>query len=265
MEVLDVFKTLQQIDKTSNIPLVLLLENENSSAIINSAMNLPIDGILLKPISVKNLVNICKNIIIRRQNFFKKLKKQIHPLFDSPFVGVMKIHDQKIEYINSYFAKLLNYTDEELTDTHISKVFSHNTIMDWFMTNPENIELPESSILELRAIDNEGNHLSIHSHVSIINIEEKASILLTAVKNGNSLNSMEFKLNTVVDILLTKREEEILFKICSGYTNYEIAEHLCISERTVQGHRSRLMNKTNCRNSIDLIKFAIRNGLIDLN
>jgi PAS domain S-box-containing protein len=61
---------------------------------------------------------------------------------------------------------------------------------------------------------------------------------------------------------ITQREAEVLKYICQGYTNPEIAEKLFISQRTVDGHRSNLMEKTHSRNTAELVIYAVKNDLI---
>lgn len=56
---------------------------------------------------------------------------------------------------------------------------------------------------------------------------------------------------------ITKREQEILKLIVEGYTSSEIAEHLYISARTVETHRSNLMNKLGIKNTAALVRFAL--------
>jgi len=63
---------------------------------------------------------------------------------------------------------------------------------------------------------------------------------------------------------LSKREKEILLKICEGFSNQEIAETLFISKRTVDKHRANLLGKTNSKNTASLILFAIKNKLIEI-
>ena len=63
---------------------------------------------------------------------------------------------------------------------------------------------------------------------------------------------------------ITKREFEVLELLSEGLSNKEIADRLFISERTVVGHKSNLMSKTNTKNTVSLLAYAIRNGLIDL-
>ncbi len=61
---------------------------------------------------------------------------------------------------------------------------------------------------------------------------------------------------------LTPREREILKLIAEGYKNKEIAEELCISVKTVEKHRSNLMEKLNLHNVQSLTSFAIEKGLV---
>ena len=63
---------------------------------------------------------------------------------------------------------------------------------------------------------------------------------------------------------LSKREKEILARICEGLSNQEIADTLFISKRTVDKHRANLLGKTNSKNTASLILFAIKNKLIEI-
>ncbi len=62
--------------------------------------------------------------------------------------------------------------------------------------------------------------------------------------------------------IISERELEVLRYICDGFTNKEIGEKLNISERTVDSHRRNLLQKTNCKNSAELVKYAFTNNLI---
>jgi two-component system response regulator NreC len=63
--------------------------------------------------------------------------------------------------------------------------------------------------------------------------------------------------------LLTTREREVLQMIAEGKTNKEIATTLTLSVYTVEAHRGRIMEKLNLHSSGELVRFAVRNGLID--
>jgi DNA-binding NarL/FixJ family response regulator len=63
---------------------------------------------------------------------------------------------------------------------------------------------------------------------------------------------------------LTDREIEILFHICKGFSNQEIADRLFLSKRTVDKHRENLLLKTGSKNTASLVIYAIKNGVIEL-
>lgn len=104
-------------------------------------------------------------------------------------------------------------------------------------------------------------------------IFEVREAILTVMKGG-SYFSQELLYHVIQKIKhreheakvanLSKREKEILLKICEGLSNQEIAETLFISKRTVDKHRANLLGKTNSKNTASLILFAIRNKLIEI-
>lgn len=61
--------------------------------------------------------------------------------------------------------------------------------------------------------------------------------------------------------VLTPREQEVLALIMKEHTSEEIAGKLFISKKTVDVHRQNILAKTNCRSTVGLVKFGIRNGL----
>ena len=63
--------------------------------------------------------------------------------------------------------------------------------------------------------------------------------------------------------LLTSREREVLQMLAEGKTNKEIAGVLNLSVYTVDAHRGRIMEKLNVHSINELVRFAVRNGLID--
>lgn len=63
--------------------------------------------------------------------------------------------------------------------------------------------------------------------------------------------------------LLTSREREVLQLIAEGKTNKDIAASLNLSVYTVEAHRGRIMEKLNLHSSGELVRFAVRKGLVD--
>jgi len=65
-----------------------------------------------------------------------------------------------------------------------------------------------------------------------------------------------------LNIDFSNRELEILGLIAEGLTNQEMSERLYLSKRTIEGHRQSLIEKTGCRNTATLIRYAVINGMI---
>jgi DNA-binding NarL/FixJ family response regulator len=63
---------------------------------------------------------------------------------------------------------------------------------------------------------------------------------------------------------LTERESEILYHICKGLSNQEIADTLFLSKRTVDKHRENILSKTNAKNTAGLVMYAIKHGIIQV-
>ena len=104
--------------------------------------------------------------------------------------------------------------------------------------------------------------------------EDTDENLLSAIRNvamGNAFLSPAIADVIVTDFrkhvsnpldLLTAREREVLYLIAEGQTNKEAAISLNLSVYTIEAHRSRIMEKLNLHSSVDLVRFAIRHGLI---
>lgn len=63
---------------------------------------------------------------------------------------------------------------------------------------------------------------------------------------------------------LTNRERDILKLVAEGHTTQEIADMLAISHKTVEGHKSKLMAKLGIHNRTELVKYALRKGIITI-
>ena len=63
---------------------------------------------------------------------------------------------------------------------------------------------------------------------------------------------------------LTPREQEIMRMLAEGLPKSEIADRLCISIKTVENHRSNIMKKLDLHSAMDLVRYAAKLGLIDI-
>jgi len=98
---------------------------------------------------------------------------------------------------------------------------------------------------------------------------------IKTIHTGNAYFSQELLRNIIVTMSnpkvtgrdsfqLTKREEEVLQMICKGHTTKEISELLFISQKTVEGHKTNLLSKTNSKNTLNLMLYALKNKLVEI-
>lgn len=80
------------------------------------------------------------------------------------------------------------------------------------------------------------------------------TVITTLRNKSNSARRSELN-------LLNEKELEVIRLICQGLKNQEIASYLCLSPRTIEGMRQQISKKTNTKNLVDLIYFAIKNRI----
>ena len=143
---------------------------------------------------------------------------------------------------------------------------------------------PELKIIALTMFgDEEYYYKMIQAGVSGYILKESGkdelSAALTSIAAGENYFSQKVLHNIIVslnntkaikqtqphqEIKFTKREIEILTLICQGFSNSEISDKLCLSLRTIEGHKSNLFTKTGVKNSISLVMYALKNKLVEI-
>ena len=107
--------------------------------------------------------------------------------------------------------------------------------------------------------------------------EEEFLLALKKIKDGENYYSIGiqqavfngFTSNVKIqsthnDIPLSKREIDVIKLFVDGFSYKEIAERLSISKRTVETHKKNILDKLELNSTVDLVKYAIRNGIISL-
>lgn len=97
----------------------------------------------------------------------------------------------------------------------------------------------------------------VYHHKVFMNEENQQ--LINEYYNSKSKNQ-----NPWSNISLSEREHEVLICICKELSTKEIAENLFITVKTVESHRSKIMEKIGCKNVIGMVVFAILNGIFVL-
>lgn len=154
-------------------------------------------------------------------------------------------------------------------------------VMDGIQATEKTTELyPSVNVIALSMFsDQEYYHKMVAAGVKGFLIKEagvdELEKAIKSVMQGSAYFSQELLRNIIVNISnvkvsghdpsqLTKREEEVLQMICKGFTTKEISDLLFISQKTVEGHKTNLLSKTNSKNAINLVLYALKNKLVDL-
>lgn len=144
-------------------------------------------------------------------------------------------------------------------------------------------EYPEIKIIALTSYDSKSfinNMIQVGASSYLIKNATPTEMIFTineVAKNGFYYN--DSVLQTINDCIvplpkntkssfdedfLTSREKEVLELICKQFNTQEIADKIFISPRTVEGHRTNLLLKTECKNIAGLVVYAIQNKIIDI-
>ncbi|PQJ79564.1 response regulator transcription factor [Polaribacter porphyrae] len=130
------------------------------------------------------------------------------------------------------------------------------------------VEMPKLSGLEIadevgkRIANTKIIFFSAYSHYAIKAI--KASVfdyLLKPVSIDELKESLQ-RFKTKYKINLNEREIEIIREMSNGLSSKSIGDKLFISKHTVDTYRRAILEKTECQNTAELIKYAVKNGLI---
>ncbi|MBI4909054.1 MAG: response regulator transcription factor [Acidobacteria bacterium] len=103
---------------------------------------------------------------------------------------------------------------------------------------------------------------SEHDLVAAVRSVARGEGYLSPAVSNAVLNDYRKHVTNPID-LLTSREREVLQLIAEGKTNKEIASALTLSVYTVEAHRGHVMEKLNLHSTGELVRFAVRSGIID--
>lgn len=130
------------------------------------------------------------------------------------------------------------------------------------------VEMPDLTGLEIaeeinkRVLKTKIVFVTSHDHYAIKAIKNDAFDYLLKPVSIDELKIAIERFKAKLHSNLSKREFEIIGFIGEGLNSRAIAEELHISRHTVDTYRRQILDKTNCRNAAELIKFAAKNNLI---
>jgi len=136
---------------------------------------------------------------------------------------------------------------------------------------------PDFSILILSMYDDERylfEALKAGASGYVLKAQADSDLLnaVRAVERGEPFLTPEAQRALIQDVLgegsvredeLTPREQEVVKLVAEAHTNREIAEILHLSEKTVESHRANVLRKLGMRDRVELVRYAIRRGLVE--
>lgn len=206
---------------------------------------LVLEGIsgLLSGISDFRVVLTCDN----RDILTEKLKSmQIHVL-------ILNMHDISVRNLNLIVQ--LNIRNPKLKILIVSIIDSEEIVLKTIKAGAKGFlgkDSDQNSLLEAIYTLRNG-----HDYFS------KSITHLLLNRYISNLKADELNQNTDMASLST-RQIEILKLWGESYTNQEIADRFFISVRTVESHKNHIMQKLNMKSTVDMVKFAIKNNIIEI-
>jgi len=259
----EIFNTLLQINSTAIIPFVFLM-NEATTEDVRAAMNLGADDYLEKPFEQKDLLKLIEIRLQKQEMIMGLADEKFNTLMEYSTDGIFIYQDEKLSYVNKKFCEFVSYSKRELIGMNLVNIIYKDDIhivIDKISRLLRGIHKHIQT--DFRALTGNQNIATFSLTGSCINVKGKKSIIGSLkVKDDKLVGGFVPK---QCDLNITQREAEVLKLICEGYSNSEIANDLNISDRTVEGHRANLLNKTECRNTASLAVFAIKYGFYPLN
>lgn len=258
----EIFSTLLQINSTAIIPFVFLL-NQATNEDVRAAMNLGADDYLELPFQNSDLLKLIEIRLEKQEKIMGLADEKFNTLMEYSSDGVFIYQDEKLSYVNKKFCDLMSYSKRELIGMNLVNIIYKDDIhlvIDKIGRLQKGIHKDIQT--DFRAISGDQQIKSFILSGSSINVNGKKSIVGTIkVKDENLTKGF---IPQECSIKITERESEVLELICNGYSNTEIAKELNISDRTVEGHRANLLNKTGCRNTASLAIFAVKYGFFQM-
>lgn len=183
---------------------------------------------------------------------FSEIQDFLHYNFDEP-IHVLIINTHKISEKDIFDVETLQKTHPKIKVLIISYSENEQTIFQIIRAGAKGFLAHDSARHDLiEAIYSLRNGFDYFSKC-ITNI--LLNRYITSIQK-NEINELE---------KLSIREIEILTLWGKSHTNQEIAEKLFISVRTVESHKTHIMQKLNLKTAVDLMKYAIKNNIIEIN
>lgn len=295
-----VYNVLKESSIIEHIPFIFLTGNSELED-IRYGMNLGADDYFVKPFNNDELVRSIETRITKYKKLKEVGRRELNILFKISPNGILIFNNHSIIDANPALLKFLELNREDIQNKQITDVIDKtsqkaflekiqrccNNVLDsfnehvTFVTKSGNTtsatllvsvyERYSGSIQMIGLVDlfnnlpkdNEGNQLVSE----VLKLLKKENITITHSLGEKLIELFKsHKVNPEAQnvFFFSKREMEVLCLSMEGLPMKTIADRLSISDRTVEKHRAKMMEKTGANNMIEVIVYALRNNLIEV-
>ncbi len=259
----EVFHMLKQISSTLVVPFIFISERSSREDIL-AGINLGADAYLPKPFDLETLLNVIKSRIVKYERLTELTNEKFHALINTSLNGAIVLNGLMIEYTNKRFVDMLGYSNEELVGNNLINFVHKNYITDVVDSITKcQIGVTKSFEIAFNAITKDNEFTEIIMSGAIVNFNGTKKIVSNCAPLSNQFINKSVKKQGLTE-KLTQREIEILTLICKGLTSSQIAEKLFLSERTIEGYRTKLFDKTGTNSAVSLALWAVKNKIVVL-
>ena len=260
------FKLIKKINFLDSIPFIFISSKLDYNS-MRAGMEMGADDFLLFHNNPEDLLKSIKTQLKKKKYCISESEsKLLHSIGVNGYGIFVLYQDTGIVYCNPMFLQTTSYSMKELYGISPLNICYKDDIHQLSKQLQACFKgLKSESRFSFRMISKKGSLILLESCLSSFYLRgEKILVFHTEKPSETKPNKKTFQGVVGNEEKLTRRESEVLELFCQGYSNLEIAEKLFISERTVEGHKSKLYGKTGAKNSAGLIAFAIKNELVNI-
>lgn len=295
-QVYHVLKESSLIDQT---PFIFITGNSKLQD-IRFGMDLGADDYFIKPFDNERLIQTIENRLAKYRKLKDSGKNEFKTIFNMTPNGLFLFNGHTVFEANQALIQMLGTSKEILTTSSLDVLLEpaswekikdkilrcSNGLLNTFCEPVTLVTAKKENInveLHVSVYEKSSGHSLMAGLVitenkksteneiylsDVLNVLKKEHIFLTESLSEKLINiSKRPHVNTEQQNssgFFSKRENQVLSLSMEGMPIKMIADKLSISDRTVENHRAKLMEKTNSRNIIEVIAFALRNNLIDI-
>ena len=294
-----VYNVLRESSLIDHIPFIYITGNSDLQD-IRFGLNLGVDDYFVKPFDNNNLISSIEKRISKYRKLQEFGKHEFDTLFKLSPSGIFLFDGNMILDANPALIKMLGLDDKELTSYSIGDILdpaSFQDVKDWIFKFNEGIIT--SFVVNVNLISKNSQKMRVKLSVSLYEKYSGHSLMMglisldsTTKTDENDAYIMEImrvlkrenivvteamgkkltdifkihsvKVKTQINSVFSERENQVLYLSMEGLPIKIIADRLSISDRTVEKHRSSMMEKSNSNNMIEVIIYALRNNMIDI-